>query len=121
MTVLAMALQAAGAAFLLIAAIGLIRLRDPLQRMHSATKAGTLGTTLLLLGVITSGEVDGSGSGWLPILFLLVTLPMGAQLLARGAYVSGTKLEGIENDPLADELPRVKLDKPGEEPPTELL
>ena len=43
----AMILQALGAAFLLIAAIGVIRLPDPLQRMHSATKAGTLGTTLL--------------------------------------------------------------------------
>jgi len=103
---LAMALQAVGAAFLLIAAIGVIRLPDPLQRMHSATKAGTLGTTLLLLGVMASGEVDRTASGWLPIVFLLVTLPLGAQLLARGAYLSGTPLKGLEDDPLADELHR---------------
>jgi len=102
----AMALQALGAAFLLIAAIGVIRLPDPFQRMHSATKAGTLGTTLLLLGVMASGEVDRTASGWLPIIFLLVTLPLGAQLLARGAYLSGTALEGLEDDPLADELGR---------------
>ncbi|KHL25581.1 Na(+)/H(+) antiporter subunit G [Croceibacterium mercuriale] len=103
---LAMILQGLGAAFLLIAAIGVIRLPDPLQRMHSATKAGTLGTTLLLLGVMASGELDRSGSGWLPILFLLVTLPLGAQLLARGSYLSGTRLEGLEDDPLAEELGR---------------
>ncbi len=99
-----MALQALGAAFLLIAAIGVIRLPDAFQRMHSATKAGTLGTTLLLLGVMASDEVDHSASGWLPIIFLLVTLPLGAQLLARGAYLSGTALEGLKEDPLADEL-----------------
>ena len=40
-------LMAAGVAFLLIAAIGLVRLPDALQRMHSATKAGTLGTALV--------------------------------------------------------------------------
>jgi multicomponent Na+:H+ antiporter subunit G len=100
----AMILQALGAAFLLIAAIGVIRLPDPLQRMHSATKAGTLGTTLLLLGVIASGEVDRTASGWLPIVFLLLTLPLGAQLLARGAYLSDASLEGLEDDPLAEEL-----------------
>lgn len=101
---LAMILQALGAIFLLIAAIGIIRLPDPLQRMHSATKAGTLGTTLLLLGVILSGEVNRTSSGWLPIVFLLLTLPLGAQLLARGAYLSDATLVGIDEDPLADEL-----------------
>jgi len=105
---LAMILQGLGAAFLLVAAIGLIRLPDPLQRMHSATKAGTLGTTLLLLGVMVSGQVDRSASGWLPILFLLVTLPLGAQLLARGSYLSGTPLQGLESDPLAAELDRAR-------------
>ena len=101
---LAMILQGLGAAFLLVAAAGVIRLPDPLQRMHSATKAGTLGTTLLLLGVMVSGTVDRSVSGWLPIIFLLVTLPLGAQLLARGTYLSGTRLQGLDDDPLASEL-----------------
>jgi multicomponent Na+:H+ antiporter subunit G len=107
-----MALQALGTAFLLVAAIGVIRLPDPLQRMHSATKAGTLGTTLLLLGVMASGELDRTGSGWLPIIFLLVTLPLGAQLLARGSYLSGTSLEGLEDDPLAEKLHRARDQQP---------
>lgn len=106
MTVVAMILMAAGACFLLIAAIGVIRLPDPLQRMHSATKAGTLGTALLIGGAMLSGTVDRSTNGILTIFVLLVTLPIGAQLLGRAGYVSGTKLEGIEEDPLADHLDR---------------
>lgn len=106
MTAIAMLLMTIGTAFLLIAAIGLIRLGDPLQRMHSATKAGTLGTALLLIGVMLSRAVAIGSTGWLTIGFLLVTLPIGAQLLARATYVSGTRLEGIEQDPLADELQR---------------
>ena len=105
MILASMILMAAGAAFLLIAAIGIIRLRDPLQRMHSATKAGTLGATLMLFGTALSGTVGASVELW-TILFLLITLPIGAQLLGRAIYISGTKLEGIEDDPLAAELDR---------------
>ena len=107
MTYVAMALMILGTGFLLVAAIGVVRLPDPLQRMHSATKAGTLGATLLLGGVMLSGDIDALGMpSALTILFLLLTLPIGAQLLGRASYVSGTKLQGIENDPLASELDR---------------
>ncbi|MEM9157704.1 MAG: monovalent cation/H(+) antiporter subunit G [Verrucomicrobiota bacterium] len=37
-----------GSAFAAIAAIGTIRLPDPLSRMHAATKAGSFGAALLL-------------------------------------------------------------------------
>ena len=69
---------------------------------------------------MASGEVNRSASGWLPILFLLVTLPLGAQLLARGAYLSGTTLKGLERDPLAEELPPPVSRAPGGEPGIEL-
>ena len=96
-----------GVGFLLVAAIGIVRLPDPLQRMHSATKAGTLGATLMLLGVVLSGSVEDLGwTSVLTILFLLITLPIGAQLLARASYVSGTTLKGLEEDPLMCELAR---------------
>jgi len=83
MTILAMILMTLGAVFLLVAAIGVIRLPDPLQRMHSATKAGTLGSALLLIGVMLSGTVQVGGTALLTIVFLLLTLPIGAQLLGR--------------------------------------
>jgi monovalent cation/proton antiporter, MnhG/PhaG subunit len=107
MTYVAMALLIAGTAFLLIAAIGIVRLPDPLQRMHSATKAGTLGATLMLLGVVIASDwSELSSTSGLTILFLLITLPIGAQLLGRASYVSGTRLQGLEEDPLAEELER---------------
>ncbi len=96
-------LMAAGVAFLLIAAIGLVRLPDALQRMHSATKAGTLGTALVIVGAMLLGEVARPQTGLLTILFLLVTLPFGAQLLGRATYVARTPLDGITDDPLASD------------------
>ncbi len=98
-TIAGVLLMAAGVAFLLIAAIGLVRLRDPLQRMHSATKAGTLGTALVILGAMLLGEVARPQTGLLTIVFLLVTLPFGAQLLGRAIYVARTPLDGIVDDP----------------------
>lgn len=115
MSIAAISLMTAGVLFLLIAAIGVIRLPDPLQRMHSATKAGTLGTTLLLIGVIASDRIDPVPTEILTILFLLVTLPIGAQLLARASYISGTRLEGLKDDPLAG-----VLERPEQEPPIEV-
>jgi len=95
-TVLAALFLVIGTALILLAAVGLIRLRDPLQRMHSATKAGTLGTTLLILGVLLSGDGGTPITGVLAIVFLLFTLPIGAQLLGRATYLSGTPLSGID-------------------------
>lgn len=108
MTIVAMLLMVLGASLLLVAAIGVIRLRDPLQRMHSATKAGTLGTALMLVGVMLSGVDEIGWTGALTILFLLLTLPVGAQLLGRASYVSGAALQGLDSDPLEGELERTK-------------
>lgn len=96
MTILAAILLVAGVLLMLIAAIGIVRLADPLQRMHSATKAGTLGTVLVMAGVIAGADAEAS-TGVLTVLFLLFTLPITAQLLGRATYLSGTPLEGIED------------------------
>lgn len=97
----------AGAALLLVAAIGLLRLTDPFQRMHSATKAGTLGVALMLIGAILIEDVARTSTGLFTILFLLLTLPVGAQLLGRAAYMSGATMDRIEcDDPLAGVLDR---------------
>lgn len=108
MTILAAVLMVLGTAFLLIAAIGVIRLPDPLQRMHSATKAGTLGVALLMIGVLIRDTTGADHIGWLTLVFLLLTLPIGAQLLARATWVSGTPLHGVPDDALDGELDRAK-------------
>lgn len=102
MTGLGISLLCGGVLLMLVAAIGLIRLRDPLQRMHSATKAGTLGTTLVVLGALIMVQDVPLSTAVLTILFLLFTLPIGAQLLGRATYVSGVRLKGIDANPIAE-------------------
>ena len=58
--------------------------------MHAATKAGTLGAGLVIIGtVISHGATDATDHGHLTILFLLLTVPVAGHLLGRAAYVSG--------------------------------
>ena len=105
--IVAVLLMGAGVAFILIAGLGVARLPDVFQRMHSATKAGGIGTTLVILGVLMAGGVARPLTGVLTILFMLLTLSVASQMLARAAYISGAELRGIERgDPLAGVLER---------------
>jgi multicomponent Na+:H+ antiporter subunit G len=74
----------AGAAFVLIAAIGIVRLPDLLTRMHASTKAGTLGALLVLVGLaihVGTGEVVSKVVA--TSLFLLLTAPIAAHMIGR--------------------------------------
>lgn len=106
MILLGAALLVIGVLLMLVAAIGLIRLRDPLQRMHSATKAGTLGAAFVIIGTILTAETTSPWTGVVAILFLLVTLPIGAQLLGRATYLSDAPLENIAETAIDDLPPR---------------
>jgi len=82
-----------GAGFCLIAAIGVARFPDLYVRMHAATKAGTLGAGLVFLAVALLGfELGVVLRALAAILFLFLTAPVGAHLLARAAYASGVKM-----------------------------
>ena len=103
----AAALLVIGVAFIGIASIGVARLPDVFQRMHAATKAGGIGTSLVVLGVLVAGGVARPLTGVLTILFMLLTLSVASQLLARAAYLSGAPLEGLDRgDPLTGVLDR---------------
>jgi multicomponent Na+:H+ antiporter subunit G len=101
-------LLVAGVAFITIAGIGVARLPDVFQRMHAATKAGGIGSSLVVLGVLVAGGVVRPLTGVLTILFMLLTLSVASQLLARAAYMSGAPLRGLDggDDPLAGVLDR---------------
>jgi multicomponent Na+:H+ antiporter subunit G len=100
-------LLAAGVAFITLAGLGVARLPDVFQRMHAATKAGGIGTSLVVLGVLVAGGVVEPISGVLTIVFMLLTLSVASQLLARAAYMSGAPLQGLDRgDPLAGILDR---------------
>ena len=100
-------LLAAGVAFIVIAALGVARLPDVFQRMHASTKAGGIGASLVVLGALVAGGVASPVTGALTVLFMLLTLSVASQLLARSAYMSGAPLHGVEgDDPLAGVLDR---------------
>ena len=100
-------LLAGGVGFILVASIGVARLPDVFQRMHAATKAGGIGTSFVILGVLVGGGVARPLTGVLTIGFMLLTLSVASQLLARAAYLSGAPIEGLERgDPLAGVLDR---------------
>ena len=85
-------LALAGSLFFLIAAVGLLRLPDFYTRAHAPTKAATLG---LMLCAIGSVFVYGTRADtlWLEklllMLFVVLTAPVSAQLLVRGAVARG--------------------------------
>ena len=85
-TIMAMLLLVVGVAFIVIASIGVARLPDVFQRMHASTKAGGIGTSLVVLGVMVAGGIARPATGVLTILFMLLTLSVASQLLARAAY-----------------------------------
>lgn len=97
----------AGVTFICIAALGVARLSDAFQRMHASTKAGSLGTALVILGVLISGGASHLTAGALTVLYTLLTLSVASQLLGRAAYMSGAALHGLKHgDPLAGVLER---------------
>lgn len=75
-----------GAAFTFIAALGLVRLPDIFTRMHASTKAGVLGSSLIL---IAAGILFGDGGTWARVIaaifFLLLTAPIAAHMIGRAS------------------------------------
>jgi multicomponent Na+:H+ antiporter subunit G len=82
-----------GAAFVLVAALGLVRMPDLPMRMHAATKAGTLGAGLLLGAVaLAFSDVGVTIRALATIGFLFLTAPISAHVIGRAAYRSGIEL-----------------------------
>jgi len=77
-----------GAAFTFLGSFGLLRLRDIYSRLHSPTKATTLGVGSLLVASSIFFSLQGDGVSLHEILvavFLFITAPVGAHLMAKAA------------------------------------
>jgi len=82
-----------GLGFDILGCIGLIRLPDVYNRLQATTKCVTLGTCSILLGTfILEGFCTTGIKAILAAVFLLLTSPVAAHELARGAHKSGVKL-----------------------------
>ena len=73
--------------FLLVGAVGLIRLPDFYMRLHGPTKASTLGVgSILLASMIVSAAHGRAGFAELLItLFVFLTAPVSANMMAQAA------------------------------------
>jgi len=77
-----------GAVFTFIGSLGLARLRDFYTRLHGPTKATTLGVGSLLIASSVYFSHQGEGLSLheiLVTLFLFITAPVSAHLLAKAA------------------------------------
>jgi multicomponent K+:H+ antiporter subunit G len=77
-----------GAVFTLIGSLGLARLQDFYTRLHGPTKATTLGVGSLLIASAVYFSTQGDGVSLHEILvtiFLFITAPVSAHLLAKAA------------------------------------
>ncbi len=91
--VLIISLASLGSIFILLAAIGLIRMPDLYLRISVTTKAATLGIGLLLAcAAIYFGSLSITSRVVAIIFFMLLTAPVGAHLLGRASYFIGIPL-----------------------------
>jgi multicomponent Na+:H+ antiporter subunit G len=78
-----------GAAFCALAALGILRFPDVYTRLHAASKAGPLGAGLMLLAVaFASSDWSIALKAVIGLVFLMLTAPVSAHLLARAALRS---------------------------------
>ena len=94
-----------GALFALVASLGLLRFPDLFSRMHAASKAGTLGSGLMLIALaIHAQDLATATRALAGVAFFLLTAPVSAHLLAKAAYSVGYRLwEGSVLDEMAKE------------------
>jgi multicomponent Na+:H+ antiporter subunit G len=86
------ALVLTGSLFALLAAIGILRLPDLYTRMHAASKAGAVSAGFILAAVaLLSADMPIILRALVGFIFLLLTTPVSAHLLAQASWRSGYK------------------------------
>jgi len=82
-----------GVCFDFFGCLGLVRMPDVYNRLHSSIKCVTLGTSSILFGLMFyKGFTPAGFKALLCVLFLLLTAPVSAHVLSRSAHRSGIKL-----------------------------
>ncbi|MCJ8517351.1 multicomponent Na+:H+ antiporter subunit G [Pseudorhizobium tarimense] len=93
-----------GSIFAFAAAVGLNRFPDLYARMHAASKAGTVGSALMLIAVgIHAADLAILARSLAGFFFFVLTAPVSAHLLAKASHESGYPLSDIS---VQDEMKR---------------
>lgn len=117
------ALLLVGTFFVLVGSFGLVKLSEFFRRLHGPTKATTLGVGCILVASIGYHAIRGDGLVLREILitlFLFITAPISAHLMARAALKLHPQQrpaqppagEGALADAGDDERARSELAKP---------
>lgn len=86
-----------GSLFVLVGAIGLYRLPDFFMRLHGPTKSTTLGVGGMVIASLIYFGSRGDGISLhelLITLFLFITAPVSAHMLAKAALQQNLRLSG---------------------------
>lgn len=76
-----------GTFFILVSAVGLLKMPDLFTRMSSTTKASTMGIGLVLLGTALIWlDIGITARVVIIISFLFLTAPVAAHIIGRAAY-----------------------------------
>ena len=90
-----------GTAFALVGSIGLARLPDFFTRLHGPTKATTLGVGSVVIASLIHSSVETGGVSLRELaisLFLFITAPVSAHLLAKAALKTRGKPQANQTD-----------------------
>jgi multicomponent Na+:H+ antiporter subunit G len=99
--ILSWSLLLLGSGFVIIGGVGALRLPNFYTRMHAASLTDTMGTLLIIAGVMLQAGWSLATIKLIAILmFMLLTGPTATYALANAALLSGMKpeAEGIDND-----------------------
>ncbi|MDJ0653326.1 MAG: monovalent cation/H(+) antiporter subunit G [Xanthomonadales bacterium] len=88
----------AGGFFVFVGGVGAVRMPDLYTRMHATSLTDTLGSLLILVGLmLQSGFTLITLKIVLVAAFLLVTGPTAAYALANAAFLGGQLPEGLQD------------------------
>jgi multicomponent Na+:H+ antiporter subunit G len=106
MAIIVSILLVTGSTFSLLAALGILRFPDLYTRMHAASKAGTVGSGLLLLAAgVHALDISILLRALAGFFFFVLTAPISAHLLAKAAHQAGYRLTSLS---VIDQLPPSK-------------
>ena len=83
--------------FVLIGGVGIVRLPDVYTRMHAASLTDTMGTLMILFGIMLQAGLSLAALKLAAIaLFLMLTGPTATYALANAAMLSGLRPDNVE-------------------------
>ena len=107
------ALLVAGAVFILLAGVGIVRFPDIFSRMQAAAKAPALGVLLIGLGtVLVIQSVQAAVAVILVIALQLITGPVGTHMIGRTVYRHADETS-LDTDELASRQVEPRPDEDG--------